>query len=61
MRPPYLPAHLQPSADEQPVTRPLKVEEGLLLNVLQVAASKGHVPLAEATWQVGTRQMQQLR
>ena len=35
------------------MTRPLKVEEGLLLNVLQVAATKGHVPLAEATWQVG--------
>lgn len=42
----------QPSADAEPVTRPLKVEEGLLLNVLQVAASKGHVPLAEAVWQV---------
>lgn len=44
--------HPQPSADAEPVTRPLKVEEGLLLNVLQVAASKGHVPLAEAVWQV---------
>ncbi|PRW45007.1 Deoxycytidylate deaminase isoform A [Chlorella sorokiniana] len=41
-----------PAADAEPVTRPLKVEEGLLLNVLQVAANKGHVPLAEASWQV---------
>ena len=36
----------------EPVTRPLKVEEGLLLNVLEVAASHGHVELAEAAWRV---------
>lgn len=36
----------------EPVTRPLKVEEGLLLAVMEVAANKANVELAEATWQV---------
>ena len=36
----------------QPITRPLKVEEGLLLGALEVAASQGDVELAEATWKV---------
>lgn len=36
----------------EPITRPLKVEEGLLLSVLEVAASHGHVELAEAAWRV---------
>ncbi|KAL4438258.1 hypothetical protein ABPG77_010619 [Micractinium sp. CCAP 211/92] len=35
-----------------PVTRPLKVEEGLLLSVLEAAANKGHVPLAEDAWRL---------
>ncbi|EFN56379.1 hypothetical protein CHLNCDRAFT_144903 [Chlorella variabilis] len=36
----------------EPVTRPLKVEEGLLLGALEVAAGRGDVELAEATWQL---------
>lgn len=35
--------------------RPLKVEEGLLLGVLEVAAAQGRVELAEAAWQVIAR------
>jgi hypothetical protein len=34
----------------------MKVEEGLLLGVLEVAASKGNIELAEAAWQVGAQQ-----
>ncbi|KAL4857705.1 Pentatricopeptide repeat-containing protein [Chlorella vulgaris] len=36
----------------EPITRPMKVEEGLLLGVLEVAASKGNIELAEAAWQL---------
>lgn len=39
------------------VTRPLKVEEGLLLSVLEAAANKGHVPLAEAAWRLLERSL----
>lgn len=40
-----------------PVTRPLKVEEGLLLSVLEAAANKGHVPVAEAAWRLLERSL----
>ncbi|KAL4448405.1 hypothetical protein ABPG75_005624 [Micractinium tetrahymenae] len=41
----------------RPITRPLKVEEGLLLAVLEAAASKGDVPLAEAAWRLLERSL----
>ena len=40
------------SGQGQPVTRPLKVEEGLLLAALEVAANQGNIELAEATFKV---------
>ena len=36
--------------DDAKVSRPAKLEEGVLVEVLQVAAPKGDVPLAEAAW-----------
>jgi hypothetical protein len=43
------------SGQGQPVTRPWKVEEGLLLATLEVAANQGNVELAEATFKVSRR------
>ena len=39
------------------MSRPLKVEEGLLLGVLEVAAGRGNVELAEAAWQLLERSL----
>lgn len=43
------------SGKGEPVTRPLKVEEGLLLGALEMAANQGNVELAEATFKVSKR------
>lgn len=40
------------TAAGQTVTRPQKVDEGLLLGALEVAARQGHIELAEIAWQV---------